>query len=472
MVRKTKIICTLGPKTDDENTLKKLMLAGINIARLNFSHESYDAHERRIKMVKKLRDQLNLPIAIMLDTKGPEIRIKTFENSKVFLEKGQKFVLTTEDIQGDNQRVSITYKKLPLCIQPGAMILLNDGLIELEVETIENNNIVCSVIEGGILTNNKSLNIPNCHINMPYLSKQDEEDLIFGVKQDVDYIAMSFVRSADDVKEVRNLLNRNGGEDIEIIAKIENREGVNNIDEILRYSDGIMIARGDMGVEIPFEQLPSIQKNIIKKCYRAAKKVITATQMLESMIHAPKPTRAEISDIANAVFDGTSAIMLSGETAIGDYPLHTVKTMASIASYAESTIEFKKHFNALEVNINNIADAVSHATCAAAMDLNATAILVVTQSGSTARMISSFRPAPPIIAVTTNQKVYHKLSLSWGVTPVLGVTQKNTDLLFAHAIDCAKKTGIVKKGDIVVITAGVPVGISGNTNILKIENVK
>ncbi|NLC17539.1 MAG: pyruvate kinase, partial [Clostridiales bacterium] len=405
-------------------------------------------------------------------TKGPEIRIKTFENSKVFLEKGQKFVLTTEDIQGDNQRVSITYKKLPLCIQPGAMILLNDGLIELEVQSLENNNIVCSVIEGGVLTNNKSLNIPNCRINMPYLSKQDEEDLIFGVKNDVDYIAMSFVRSADDVKEVRNLLNRNGGEEIEIIAKIENREGVNNIDEILRYSDGIMIARGDMGVEIPFEQLPSIQKDIIKKCYRAAKKVITATQMLESMIHAPKPTRAEISDIANAVFDGTSAIMLSGETAIGGYPLQTVKTMASIASYAESTIDFKKHFNALEIAIKNIADAVSHATCAAAMDLNAAAILVVTQSGSTARMISSFRPAPPIIAVTTNKKVYHKLSLSWGVIPVLGAMQQNTDLLFAHAIDCAKKTGIVKKGDIVVITAGVPVGVSGNTNILKIEHVK
>jgi pyruvate kinase len=296
--------------------------------------------------------------------------------------------------------------------------------------------------------------------------------LIFGVKNDVDYIAMSFVRSADDVKEVRNLLNRNGGEEIEIIAKIENREGVNNIDEILRYSDGIMIARGDMGVEIPFEQLPSIQKDIIKKCYRAAKKVITATQMLESMIHAPKPTRAEISDIANAVFDGTSAIMLSGETAIGGYPLQTVKTMASIASYAESTIDFKKHFNALEIAIKNIADAVSHATCAAAMDLNAAAILVVTQSGSTARMISSFRPAPPIIAVTTNKKVYHKLSLSWGVIPVLGAMQQNTDLLFAHAIDCAKKTGIVKKGDIVVITAGVPVGVSGNTNILKIEHVK
>ena len=472
MVRKTKIICTLGPKTDDENILKTLMLAGMNIARLNLSHESYDTHERRIKMVKRLREQLSLPIAIMLDTKGPEIRIKTFENSKVFLEKGQKFVLTTEDIQGDNQRVSITYKKLPLCIQPGAMILLNDGLIELEVQSIENNNIVCSVIEGGVLTNNKSLNIPNCRINMPYLSKQDEEDLIFGVKNDVDYIAMSFVRSADDVKEVRNLLNRNGGEEIEIIAKIENREGVNNIDEILRYSDGIMIARGDMGVEIPFEQLPSIQKDIIKKCYRAAKKVITATQMLESMIHAPKPTRAEISDIANAVFDGTSAIMLSGETAIGGYPLQTVKTMASIASYAESTIDFKKHFNALEIAIKNIADAVSHATCAAAMDLNAAAILVVTQSGSTARMISSFRPAPPIIAVTTNKKVYHKLSLSWGVIPVLGVMQQNTDLLFAHAIDCAKKTGIVKKGDIVVITAGVPVGVSGNTNILKIEHVK
>lgn len=471
MVRKTKIICTLGPKTDDENVLKKLMLAGMNVARLNFSHDTYESHERRINMVKKLRDQLNLPIAIMLDTRGPEIRIKTFENSKVILEKGQKFVLTTEDIAGNNERVSITYKKLPLCIKPGTTILLNDGLIELQVNSVEKNEIICTVVEGGELSNNKSINIPACHIEMPYLSKKDEEDLLFGIKQDVDYIAMSFVRSADDVKEVRNLLNRHSGEEIEIIAKIENREGVKNLDEILRYSDGIMIARGDMGVEIPFEQLPSIQKEIIKKCYRAGKKVITATQMLESMIHAPKPTRAEISDIANAVFDGTSAIMLSGETAIGEYPIQTVKTMSSIASYAESTIDFKKHFSFLEMEIKNISDAVSHATCAAAMDLNAAAILVVTQSGLTARMISSFRPSPPIIAVTTNKKVYHKLSLSWGVTPVLGTIQKNTDLLFEHAIDCAKKTGIVKKGDIVVITAGVPVGVSGNTNILKIEHV-
>ncbi|HEY8444100.1 MAG TPA: pyruvate kinase [Clostridia bacterium] len=471
MVRKTKIICTLGPKTEDEKVLKELMLAGMNVARLNFSHENYEAHERRIKMVKALREQLGLPIAIMLDTRGPEIRIKTFENSKVTLEKGQKFVLTTEDIIGNNERVSITFKKLPQYIKPGTAILLNDGLIELEVVSVDRTEIVCTVVEGGELSNSKSINIPGCHIEMPYLSKKDEEDLLFGIKQDVDYIAMSFVRSADDVKEVRNLLNRNGGEDIEIIAKIENSDGINNINEILRYADGIMVARGDMGVEIPFEQLPSIQKEIIKKCFRACKKVITATQMLESMIHAPKPTRAEISDIANAVFDGTSAIMLSGETAIGDYPLQTLKTMASIASYAESTINYKKNFAALEMEIKNISDAVSHATCAAAMDLNAAAILVVTQSGLTARMISSFRPAPPIIAVTTSKKVFHKLSLSWGIVPVLGSPQKNTDLLFEHAIECAKKTGIIKKGDIVVITAGVPVGVSGNTNILKIEHV-
>lgn len=471
MVRKTKIICTIGPKTEDETVLRELMLAGMNVARLNFSHENYEAHERRIKLIKALREELNLPIAIMLDTRGPEIRIKTFENSKVVLEKGQKFTLTTEDIVGNNERVSITFKKLPLCVKPDTAILLNDGLIELKVLSVTKTEIVCAVVEGGVLSNNKSINIPNCHIEMPYLSKKDEEDLLFGIKQDVDYIAMSFVRSADDIKEVRNLLNRNGGEEIEIIAKIENHEGVNNIDDILRYSDGIMVARGDMGVEIPFEQLPSIQKNIIKKCFRVGKKVITATQMLESMIHAPKPTRAEISDIANAVFDGTSAIMLSGETAVGDYPLQTLKTMASIASYAESTINYKKNFSALEMEIKNISDAVSHATCAAAMDLNAAAILVVTQSGLTARMISSFRPGPPIIAVTTSKKVFHKLSLSWGVVPALGTMQENTDLLFAHAIDCAKKTGIVKKGDIVVITAGVPVGVSGNTNILKIEHV-
>ena len=472
MVRKTKIICTMGPAIENEDIIKQLMRAGMDVARLNFSHETHESHARRIAMIKKVRDELNLPIAILLDTKGPEIRLKSFENGKVVLEKGQKFVLTTDDVIGTKERASITYKKLPMCISEGTALLINDGLIELRVDEIIKNEIICTVIEGGVLSNSKSVNIPNCNIDMPYLSKKDEEDIIFGIRQDVDYIAMSFVRSADDVKEVRNLLNRNGGEEIEIIAKIENRQGVNNLDEILRYSDGVMVARGDMGVEIPFVELPAIQKDIIKKCYRAGKKVITATQMLESMIHAPRPTRAEISDVANAVFDGTSAIMLSGETAIGEYPLQTVKTMASIAVFAENTINYKKRFSALEMEIKNISDAVSHATCAAAMDLNASAILVVTQSGATARMISSFRPAPPIIAVTTSKKVFYKLGLSWGVVPAVGIMQKNTDLLFEHAIACAKRTGAVKKGDIVVITAGVPVGISGNTNILKIDHVK
>ncbi|HEY8390067.1 MAG TPA: pyruvate kinase [Clostridia bacterium] len=472
MIRKTKIIATMGPAIENEDTLKQLMLAGMDVVRLNFSHETHEAHARRIEMIKKVRDELNLPISILLDTRGPEIRLKTFENGKVVLEKGQKFVLTTDDIVGNKERVSITYKRLPMCIKEGTSLLINDGLIELRVDEIVKNDIICTVIDGGVLSNSKSVNIPSCPIDMPYLSKKDEEDILFGIKQDVDYIALSFVRSADDVKEVRNLLNRNGGEEIELIAKIENRQGVDNVDEIIKYSDGIMVARGDMGVEIPFVELPAIQKDIIKKCYRAGKKVITATQMLESMIHAPRPTRAEISDVANAVFDGTSAIMLSGETAIGEYPLQTVKTMASIALYAENTINYKKRFAALEMGIKSISDAVSHATCAAAMDLNATAILVVTQSGSTARMISSFRPAPPIVAVTTSKKVFYKLALSWGVVPALGVMQNNTDLLFEHAVDCAKKTGVVKSGDIVVITAGVPVGFSGNTNILKIEHVK
>lgn len=472
MVRKTKIICTIGPAVEKEDILKELMLAGMDVARLNFSHETHEAHARRIETIKKVRDELNLPISILLDTKGPEIRLKSFENGKAVLEKGQKFTLTTDEAVGTKERASITYKKLPMCITEGTTLLINDGLIELRVDEIIKNDIICTVIEGGVVSNSKSVNIPNCNLNMPYLSKKDEEDIIFGIKQDVDYIAMSFVRSADDVKEVRNLLNRNGGEEIEIIAKIENRQGVNNLDEILKYSDGIMVARGDMGVEIPFVELPAIQKDIIKKCYRAGKKVITATQMLESMIHAPRPTRAEISDVANAVFDGTSAIMLSGETAIGEYPLQTVKTMASIAVFAENTINYKKRFLALEMEIKNISDAVSHATCAAAMDLNASAILVVTQSGATARMISSFRPAPPIIAVTTGKKVFYKLGLSWGVIPALGTPQKNTDLLFEHAISCAQKTGVVKKGDTVVITAGVPVGISGNTNILKIDHIK
>lgn len=471
MVRKTKIICTLGPATDDINVLILLVQAGMNIARLNFSHSDLEEHGRRIAMVRKIREELEQPIAIMLDTKGPEIRLKNFENGHITLTAGQKFILTTEDIMGTAERVSVTYKKLPQSVAPDTTLFINDGLTELKVDSIQKNNIVCTVIAGGIISDKKSINIPNSNIDMPYMSKDDEKDILFGIEQDVDYIAASFVRCADDVKEVRNLLNRNGGENIEIIAKIENRQGVNNIDEILRVSDGIMVARGDMGVEIPFEELPAIQKDIIKKCYRAGKKVITATQMLESMIHSPRPTRAEISDVANAVFDGTSAIMLSGETSIGDYPLKTVQTMASIARSAEENINFKKRFASIELNIKNVADAVAHATCAAAMDLNAAAILVVTQSGSTARMISSFRPSTPIIAATTSIKAYHKLALSWGVIPTMASMQQNTDLLFAHAIDCAKKTGIVHKGDRVVITAGVPVGIAGNTNILKIDNV-
>lgn len=470
--KKTKIVCTMGPATEDIDVLRSLAKAGMNVARLNFSHDSHELQGKRIALVKQVREELNLPIAILLDTKGPEIRLRTFENGRVKIKKGDRFTLTTEEIIGTAQRVSVSYKKLPECIIPGTALLINDGLIELVVDQISGTEIHCTVVVGGELSNRKSVNIPNVNIDMPYISKQDEQDILYGISQDVDYIAISFVRDASDVKEVRNLLHRNGGEDIEIIAKIENRQGVNNIDEILKASDGVMVARGDMGVEIPFEELPGIQKEIIKKCYRGCKKVITATQMLESMIHSPRPTRAEISDVANAVFDGTSATMLSGETAIGEYNLDAVKAMSRIIVATESEINYHKRFNALEVDIKRISDAVSHATCAAAHDLKAAAILVVTQSGSTARMISSFRPSAPIIAATTSKKAYYKLALSWGVTPVLAAPQPNTDLLFAHAIECAKKTGLVSAGDMVVITAGVPVAISGNTNILKIDYVK
>ena len=471
-MRKTKIVCTLGPATDDYAVLKNMIRAGMNVARLNFSHSTYEEHKMRMDMVKKARRELGVPIAILLDTKGPEIRIRTFRDGKVNLKKGNKFLLTTREIEGDENGVSVSYEDLPKYVKKGARILVNDGLIELIVSSVNSTDIVTVVQNDGELSNRKSINMPDTFIDMPYLSDVDRADIEFGISQDVDYIAMSFVRSVDDVRVVKRLLTQNDADNIQLIAKIENRSGVDNMMSILAECDGVMVARGDMGVEIPFEELPGIQKDMISKCYRSGKKVITATQMLESMITNPRPTRAEISDVANAVYDGSSAIMLSGETAAGRFPVEAVRTMATIAERAESGINFKKRFNALEPEIKSVTDAVSHSACAAAFDLDAKAILAVSQSGYTARKISRFRPSAPIIAPTTSEKAYNQLAMNWGVIPTLSKKQDSSDELFRHVVKCAVNTGLVSEGDLVVIAAGVPVGVSGNTNTMRIETIK
>ncbi len=471
-MRKTKIICTIGPASETPAMFKRMVKAGLNVARINFSHGVYEEHLKKINMIKEVRAELNTPIAILMDTKGPEIRIRTFQDGRVNLTEGQKFTLTPREVEGTQDIVGISYPNLAKKIKVGAPVMINDGLIELKVERIDGDDIVCEVVFGGELTNRKSINLPGTPIDMPYLSDIDKKDMLFGISNNVDYIACSFVRCAQDVMLVRNFLLDNGGAEIDIIAKIENRQGVDNIEEIVAAADGIMVARGDMGVEIPFVELPAIQKDIIKKCYRAGKKVITATQMLESMVNSPRPTRAEISDVANAVYDGTSATMLSGETAVGKYPVQAIKAMADINCEAERNMDYRAKFEGMAPKIKNISDAVSHATVSAAFDLSAAAAIVVTRTGTTARMISRFRPSMPIIAAVTSVKAYHKLAINWGVTPVLAELQLDTDNLFRHAVSLAKDTGLVKKGDIVTITAGLPVIESGNTNILKIETVK
>lgn len=471
-MRRTKIVCTLGPATEDYAVLKNMVRAGMNVARLNFSHSTYDDHKRRIDMVKRARKELGMPVAILLDTKGPEIRIKTFKDGKVELKKGDKFTLTTREVEGDEKCVSVTYEDLPKYVKKDARILVNDGLIELSVDSISSTDIITTVMNDGHLSNRKSINMPDTFIDMPYLSDADRADIEFGIAQDVDYIAMSFVRSVEDVRIVKRLLNEHDANNIQLIAKIENRSGVENVMSILAECDGVMVARGDMGVEIPFEELPGIQKDIISRCYRQGKKVITATQMLESMISNPRPTRAEISDVANAVYDGSSAIMLSGETAAGNFPVEAVHTMATIAERAESGINYKKRFRTLDPEIKTVTDAVSHSTCAAAFDLDAKAIIAVSQSGYTARKISRFRPSAPIIAPTTSAKAYNQLAMNWGVIPTLSKMQESSDELFKHVITCALNTGCVSEGDLVIIAAGVPVGVSGNTNTMRIEYVK
>lgn len=473
MKRRTKIICTLGPATDDPTVLSELMLSGMNAARLNFSHGSYDEHLKRINMVKKLRDEMGLPIALLLDTKGPEIRTGCFKDGKITLKRGQKFTLTPKETEGTEDRVSIYYGDLYRDIEKGMRILIDDGLIEMLVSEINGEDIICEVLNDGVVSDHKSINVPDANLTMDYMSPKDIADIEFGIQQGVDFIAASFVRSAFDVLEIKRILEQHKATDIQVIAKIENRQGVEDIDNILRASDGIMIARGDMGVEIPFEELPSIQKELIEKCYISGKRVITATQMLESMTHNPRPTRAETSDVANAVYDGTSAVMLSGETAVGSYPVRALKTMAQICTKAEDDINYIKRFEARHFDtVIGVPNAISHSACTTAHDLGAAAIITVSKSGFTARVISGFRPNCPIIAGCMNDKVFRQLALSWGVTPIHTKMKKTTDALFDHVVEEAlAQTNLITKGDIAVITGGAPLGISGTTNILKVQLV-
>ena len=471
-MRKTKIICTLGPSTDDENVLKQLIDNGMNVARFNFSHQTHEQHLQRLEVLRRLRDEANQPIAALLDTKGPEVRVKTFKDGKIELVPGQEFVLTTEDVEGTNERVSITFEGLPKDVSKGCTILVDDGLIQLEVLSTTDTDITCKVINGGPLSNSKGINVPGVDLSMPYISEQDEKDIIFGIENDFDFIAASFVRTAGDILQIRRILEENNCYSINIIAKIENMQGVEHIDEIIQVSDGIMVARGDMGVEIPNEDVPVIQKLIIKKVYEAGKQVITATQMLDSMMHHPRPTRAETTDVANAIYDGTSAIMLSGETAAGEYPVEALKTMVRIAERTEEDIDYRKRFFMRDRKSNpDVTDAISHATCTTALDLNAKAIVTVTKSGKTARMISKYRPSCEIIGCTTYPNVCRQLNMSWGVIPLLIEEEQETFDLFENAVHSAQVSGLVNNNELVIITAGVPLGISGTTNMLKVQVV-
>ena len=473
-MRKTKIVCTIGPATRSEETIKELIKAGMNVARLNFSHGSHEYHLGTIEMIKKVRKELDCPLAILLDTKGPEIRTKSLKDSKpVVLQKDNNFLLTTRDVEGDEKEVSITYKSLPQQLFIGTTVLIDDGKIKLTVEQINDTDIICKINRGGELGEKKGINIPGINIDMPYLNENDKADILFGIENDVDFIAASFVRTKNDVTDLRKFINYNSGHDIKIISKIENMEGVDNFDEILRNSDGIMIARGDMGVEVEFEKLPGLQKRFIKKCYQSGKMVITATQMLESMIKNPTPTRAEITDVANAVFDGTSAIMLSGETAMGEYPIKAVKVMAKIAQQAEKdSFDMSFYSNiSYEMDEHDSTNAVCDAACTMARDIHAKAIIAPTMGGNTVRNMSKFRPYQPIVASTPKEKTFNQLALSWGVYPVMARYQHTSDDLFLHAIDCAKMIDIVEDGDLVVIAAAMPLELQSNTNILKVEVV-
>ena len=469
--RKTKIICTIGPASDSEEVLEKLCEAGMNVARLNFSHGTHEQHAERVKRIKNVRERLGLPIAILLDTKGPEYRIGTFLNGKIELKDGDTFTFTTEQIEGDEKKVSVNYDGLPGELEKGDTILLNDGLMNFEVKEIHGTDIVCNVVCGGVLSNRKSMSFPGKHIKKTYLSEQDKQDLLFAIEHDLDIVACSFVSVKQDMLDVKNFLEENGSTDMTLIAKIENQSGVDNIDEICEVCEGVLVARGDMGVELDFDRLPGIQKDLISKCRMLGKQVITATEMLESMTVNPRPTRAEVSDVANAVYDMTSAIMLSGETAAGAYPVEACETMAKIASSTEERIHYSKRFAKAEFTINDDVDAVSHATCDMALDIDAKAIVACTLSGMTARMISRFRPPMDILGLTTDEKRWRQISLSWGVIPVMTEQMPSTEVLFYTAKNLSKETLDLETGDKVVITGGVTIGQSGNTSMIKIETV-
>ena len=471
-MRKTKIVCTLGPSTDDEQVMRQLMFAGMDVARFNFSHASHAEHKERFDRLVRLRDELDLPVAALLDTKGPEIRLCKFKDGSVRLKKGQLFVLTTKPVEGTSECVSITYEGLANDVREGSVILIDDGLVEMSVTEVRPGEIVCRVHNDGVVSDNKGVNVPNADFSMPYISQKDRQDIIFAIENDFDFIAASFTRSAADILDIRKIFEEYHHNSIQIIAKIENMQGVQNIDEIIKVADGIMVARGDMGVEIPLEEVPVLQKLLIKKACNAGKVVITATQMLDSMMKNPRPTRAETTDVANAIYDGTSAIMLSGETAAGLYPVEAVETMARIAVRAENDIDYIKRFKTRSGVANpDVTNAISHATCTTAHDLNASAIITVTKSGKTARMISKYRPACPIIGCSMSKTVCRQLNLSWGIKPLLMEEKDTTDSLFDHAVDSAEKAGVVSQGELVVITAGVPLGISGTTNMMKVNVV-
>ncbi len=470
-MRKTKIVCTIGPASNNKETLIRMCKAGMNVARLNFSHGTHSEHQKNIDLIKEVREELNLPIAILLDTKGPEYRIGIFENNKIFLNDGDTFTFTTDDIVGNQERVSVSYKGLTRDLSAGDKILLNNGLVIFEVIDVKENDVVCRVVTGGEVSDRKSMSFPNKVLKQIYLSEQDKSDLLFGIKNEIDFIACSFVSSKQDMLDVKNFLAENGNPNVELIAKIENQSGIDNIEEICEECSGIMIGRGDMGVEIAYEKLPAIQKHLITKCRLLGRRVITATEMLESMIHNPRPTRAEISDVANAVYDGSSAIMLSGETAAGKYPVEAVEAMAKITSETEQNIHYNKRFTNYSFKIKNTVDAISHATCGMAIDLSASGIVVCSHSGMTARMVSRFRSPVDIIGLTSQADVWRRLALSWGVTPVLVDAYPSTEVLFYVAKNTAKEVLGLKSGDCVIITGGATNGESGNTDLIKVEKI-
>ncbi|MBP9562271.1 MAG: pyruvate kinase [Acetoanaerobium sp.] len=468
--KKTKIVCTIGPASESIDTLKELIKSGLNVCRLNFSHGNYEEHGKRIDNIKAARNEMKLPIAILLDTKGPEIRTGKFSSPEVNLVEGQNFIITMEDVLGDETKCTVSYKELVNDVKPGNQILIDDGLVGLAVKEIKGQEILCIVQNAGTIKDNKGVNVPNVKINLPAITPKDKKDIEFGIEQGIDFIAASFVRKASDVLAIREILEENNATNIQIISKIENQEGVDNIDEILEVSDGLMVARGDLGVEIPTEDIPIVQKELIKKCNILGKPVITATQMLDSMIRNPRPTRAEVTDVANAIFDGTDAIMLSGETAAGKYPLESVKTMASIAIRAEQTLDYEELLKTkVKLRQLNITNAISHATCTTAIDLKASAIITATASGYTARMVSSYRPSAPIIAATNSEMVMRQMGLVWGVYPLLAEKGLSTDDVFEKSVQSALDMDYISSGDLVVITAGVPVGIAGTTNLINVH---